>query len=215
MAYLGKIILGAGIGVLAIAAAPFTGGGSVVGGVTLASSLAGAGTIVAASSAAVAGAAVGAAVESVNEDAEINRTKTAKEASFEDGMKEGITLSAEEIKKHTDFYLATTALSYYVARCDGELHANEEAEIAMDLDAIFKNADIPNAVKRKIEDIKNNPRLSFTQVTTYLDQVSLKTLRKLANDVTEIIEADQIITPEEKAAQAEFEAYLTLREAHE
>lgn len=215
MAYLGKIILGAGIGVLAVAAAPFTGGGSVAGGISLAASLAGTGTVVAAAGTAVVGATAGAFAESVNEDLEFERIKKAKETSYEDGTKEGLYLSVEEIKKRDDFCFATTALSYYVARCDGTIHPLEEAEIAMDLDAIFKNADLPNAVQSKIEEIKNNKYITFEDVKNYLDKVSIKTLRKLATDVAEIIEADEIINAEELAAQAEFEAYLQWREAHE
>ncbi len=44
----GKILAGAAVGVGAVAAAPFTGGGSLLGAATLASSLAGAGTVAAA-----------------------------------------------------------------------------------------------------------------------------------------------------------------------
>lgn len=43
MGYLGKALIGAVVGVGAIAAAPFTGGGSLFAGATLMSSLAGAG----------------------------------------------------------------------------------------------------------------------------------------------------------------------------
>ena len=54
-----KAILGAVIGVGAVAAAPFTGGGSVLGAATLAGSLSGIGTCIAAAAAAAAGAALG------------------------------------------------------------------------------------------------------------------------------------------------------------
>lgn len=52
------IILGAALGVGAIAAAPFTGGGSVLGAATLAASLSGFGTGLAAATAGLVGAAV-------------------------------------------------------------------------------------------------------------------------------------------------------------
>ena len=63
MGYL-KIVGGAVIGVSAIAAAPFTGGGSVLAATGLLGSLAGAGTIAVATGAAAAGAAVGGALTS-------------------------------------------------------------------------------------------------------------------------------------------------------
>ncbi len=56
--HMDRIILGAALGVGAIAAAPFTGGGSVLGAATLASSLSGIGTGLAAATAGVVGAAV-------------------------------------------------------------------------------------------------------------------------------------------------------------
>ena len=53
-----RIILGAVLGVGAVAAAPFTGGGSVLGAATLAGSLSGFGTGLAAATAGVVGAAL-------------------------------------------------------------------------------------------------------------------------------------------------------------
>lgn len=53
-----RIILGAILGVGAVAAAPFTGGGSVLGAATLAGSLSGLGTGLAAATAGVVGAAL-------------------------------------------------------------------------------------------------------------------------------------------------------------
>ena len=57
-----KILAGAAIGVGAVAAAPFTGGGSVLGAATLVASLSGAGTAAAAVGAGVVGGAVGASI---------------------------------------------------------------------------------------------------------------------------------------------------------
>lgn len=53
-----RMLLGAVLGIGAIAAAPFTGGGSVLGAATLAGSLSGVGTGLAAATAGVVGAAV-------------------------------------------------------------------------------------------------------------------------------------------------------------
>lgn len=56
--HVGHMLLGALLGVGAVAAAPFTGGGSVLGAATLASSLSGLGTGLAAATAGTVGAAV-------------------------------------------------------------------------------------------------------------------------------------------------------------
>lgn len=63
---IGKILGFAALGVGAIAAAPFTGGGSILGAVTLASSLAGAGVL--ATGAGVVGAGVGMAFSKKEQD---------------------------------------------------------------------------------------------------------------------------------------------------
>ena len=55
---LGHVLMGAVIGVGAVAAAPFTGGGSLLGAATLAGSLSGVGTGIAAATAGFVGAAV-------------------------------------------------------------------------------------------------------------------------------------------------------------
>ena len=54
----GRIILGTAIGIGAVAALPFTGGGSVLGAATLASSLSGVGTGILATAAGFVGAAL-------------------------------------------------------------------------------------------------------------------------------------------------------------
>lgn len=213
MGYLAKAVTGAGIGIVAIAAAPFTGGGSILGGATLAASLTGAGAV--AAGAAGVGAVAGIAIEADREEQEIKYLKQEQEVSFGEGIKKGQTINAQEIAKHIDFYLATTALSYFVARCDGYISEEEEDEIAMDLDAISKNFDIPNSAKIKMAQIRNNINISWSEVESYLDKVSVQTLRKLANDVQEIIIADGNITNEELHTQQLFNNYIYNREINE
>ena len=54
--------------------------------------------------------------------------------SFEDGMKAGKYQAVDYIKKYANFCLAATALSYYFARCDGDISEEELLEIQFDLD---------------------------------------------------------------------------------
>lgn len=70
-----KILAGSTVGVGAVAAAPFTGGGSLLGGASLIASLSGAGTIAAAIGAGTVGGLVGAAVAEDDE----NKMEQAKE----------------------------------------------------------------------------------------------------------------------------------------
>lgn len=206
MGYAGKILVGAFVGVGAIAAAPFTGGGSILAGASLATSLLGAGGMAAAAS--IVGGATGATLQKVEDSLKEKDVRDAKTSSFEDGIKEGKKETVDEIMKFADFYLATTALSYYFARCDGEISKEEELEIEHDLDAIIKNIDIPDPVRQKLAEISTDEDMTFDDVKGYLNKVSIKTLCKLAKDVDEIISASGGICEAEKKAKQVFLDYL-------
>lgn len=194
------------MGVGAIAAAPFTGGGSILAGASLATSLLGAGGMAAAAS--IVGGATGATLQKVEDSLKEKDVRDAKTSSFEDGIKEGKKETVDEIMKFADFYLATTALSYYFARCDGEISKEEELEIEHDLDAIIKNIDIPDPVRQKLAEISTDEDMTFDDVKGYLNKVSIKTLCKLAKDVDEIISASGGICEAEKKAKQVFLDYL-------
>lgn len=138
--------------------------------------------------------------------------RNAKTSSFEDGLKEGKKETVDEIMKFADFYLATTALSYYFARCDGKISEEEELEIEHDLDAIIKNIDIPAPVRQKLVEISTDENMTFDDVKMYLNKVSIETLRILEKDVDEIISASGGICEAEKIARQVFVDYLEGRE---
>ena len=213
MGYLSKGLLGAAIGVAAVAAAPFTGGGSLLGGASIIASLAGAGVV--AGVAGVAGAAGGAVVQNFEDKKTEQKVKNAKAYSFMDGMNEGKACTVEQIKKFADFCMATTALSFYIARCDGSIDDEEMLELQFDLDAIKKNKDIPDAIKKELQNISLNDKITFTDVKSYFDEVSIDTLVELKSDIDEIIEANGEIAPEEEQAKNEFLEYLKDRKESE
>lgn len=204
MGYLGRALFGAALGIGAFAAAPFTGGGSIFAGASLAASLMGA------EAAAVGGAVLGAVSQGMD-DAEDERIRNAKESSYRDGLNEGRNLSVGEVKKFVDFCLATTALSYYMARCDGYISEEEEAELYADINAISKLKEIPLAAQNELKKISENKNINFYDVKKYLDEISVETLMELEKDVDEIIMADKKITPEEKEARNMFMNYLYKR----
>ncbi|NCC88575.1 MAG: hypothetical protein EOM05_12070 [Clostridia bacterium] len=176
---------------------------------TISASLAGAGGI--AAGAALAGGVAGAAIQKVENKGKEHVVKEAKAAAFRDGVKEGKIETVDEIKKFADFYLATTALSYFVARCDGNISKEEELEIEYDLNAIIKNVDVPEQVRNKLAEISANEHLSFEDVKVYLDPVSIETLEQLFIDVDEIIEASDGITNEEAEIKNLFIDYMKRR----
>lgn len=161
----GKILAGVAVGVGAVAAAPFTGGGSLVGGATLLSSLAGAGTIAAATGAGLTGAAVGAAMADSEEKEKENlkdegRAEGKAEALVEMSKLENTLVSAlKKLKSHDEHFkaiIALEAVGVSCAACDGDFSENEKEEIGEFVKGMLAQS-IPDDVKNKIQTIYDNP----------------------------------------------------------
>jgi hypothetical protein len=161
----GKILAGVAVGVGAVAAAPFTGGGSLVGGATLLSSLAGAGTIAAATGAGLTGAAVGAAMADSEEKEKENIKDTGRaegkaEALVEMSKLEEKLISALGVLKSYDEHfkaiIALEAVGASCAACDGDFSDNEKEEIGEFVKGMLSQS-IPEDVKNKIQSIYDNP----------------------------------------------------------
>ncbi len=135
----------------------------------------------------------------------------AKMRSFEDGVKEGKIETVDYIKKYANFCLAATALSFFFARCDGDISDEELLEIQFDLDSIAKNRDLPQEIRNKLAEISLNRELEFGEVARYLDGVGVETVLEFQKDVDEIIFADGVVTKEEKEAKEKFDKYLRKR----
>jgi hypothetical protein len=161
----GKILTGVAVGVGAVAAAPFTGGGSLLGGASLIASLSGAGTIAAAVGAGALGGVVGAAVA----DSDENELKQAKEQGRADGKAENalqidkllntLFQALEKIKSHDEHFkaiIAMEAVGVSCAACDGDFSDNEREEIGEFVKGMIAQS-LPKDVKEKIQDIYDNP----------------------------------------------------------
>ena len=189
MGMLGKVVGGAAVEMLGVAAAPVTGGVSLF----------------------VAGVVLGTAMNKDKKDKHIDEIKQAKERAFKDGVKEGKSRTVEEIQKFVNFYLATTALSYFAARCDGSISEEEKLEIDFDLDAIRKNCNIADGIKNKMIEISKNENLTWEEVVSYLDKVGIDTLERLGQDINEIITASDGVLPQEEKVRQDFDFYLNKR----
>ena len=110
-----KILGGVAIGVGAVAAAPFTGGGSVLAGATALSSLAGAGTIAAAVGAGAVGAGVGAKMAYDEEqEKEEERKKQAEQNLRLQKMEEALKDAEPQLKEQEDYFnLLWEGVSFY------------------------------------------------------------------------------------------------------
>ena len=152
----------------AVAAAPFTGGGSLLAaGVSLGSSLAGAGTVAAAVGAGVVGAAAGAGL-----------SESDKTQAYGEGHRKGVAESKAEyninlkkleeklkqvlgaIKRREEFFdavLAMMAVGVSAANCDGEVHDEERKSIELFVAGIGAANLLPEGVKTEMNNIYSAP----------------------------------------------------------
>lgn len=160
----GKVLAGVAIGVGAVAAAPFTGGGSLLGAATLGASLSGAGTIAAASGAGLAGAAAGKALSTKEErERRSEREHHEKSKAGYDvrlaALEKSLIEFGQAMKENDSYFrgiIALEAVAVACAVCDGDFSETERLEIAEFVRGM-QAQNIPDAVKVKIEEIYNNP----------------------------------------------------------
>jgi len=158
-----KVLGGVAVGVGAVAAAPFTGGGSILGAATLASSLAGAGAV--AAGAGAVGAAAGVALS--NSDSEEDKIRVAKE----EGRQEAIAENALEMEKfraeleemladtskREQFIVTAFAVGICAANADGEICEDEREELDVLVTGIGTSDKLSQTTKQQIKEFIDNP----------------------------------------------------------
>lgn len=186
----GKILGLAALGVGAVAAAPFTGGGSILGAATLAGSLAGAGTIAAAVGAGAAGAAAGYAMSRNEEEEKAkNNNEIAKLKKQLEEMKKLLNVLTSD-NEYFNFIIAATALGLSAANADGNISEEELADIKAFVGGIG-NTQYPQHVKDKLEELeKNVPNLAT--VMKYIEKVPPESLESLEELIEVVIWSDGI-----------------------
>ena len=158
----GKVMLGASVGVAAVAAAPFTGGGSLLAGASLAGSLAGAGA--AAGAAAVAGGVV---ANKLSDDSKV------REAAYREGVKDTKAQHQLELEhrrksleaalhglkgaaEHYNAIIAMHAVAVATANCDGVICDKERENIELFIAGISVSS-IPVEVTAKLKSLYDSP----------------------------------------------------------
>jgi len=152
----GKIIGGALLGVGAIAAAPFTGGGSLfAAGVSLSAAL-GSGATVAAISAGFAGGTAGAVIAKKEKK---DRQKENKN-HFIEGVKSGAIKTKEKFstilktqKERDQLMLLAIKMGVYVSKIDGKIDDKELEELNKLSLFIEQNPSTPKVVKKEVKQI--------------------------------------------------------------
>ena len=211
---LGYAVGGAVLGVGAIAAAPFTGGGSILGAATLVSSLAGAGTIAAAAgtAAAVGGAAAYAAKK---EDEEDNKKKEdlanlqKKAEKLEENLKKAIQQFKGDIE-YFNFIIGATALGISMANANGVIVPEEIKEIEEFVGGIA-NSSYPLHVKETITNLYNE-KPNFNTAMSYLERIDPLNYPSLRNLIELVALADGILHEKQKAFLKAFDNQIALIE---
>lgn len=196
-----KVLGGAAIGVGAIAAAPFTGGGSLLGAATLAGSLAGTATVAAAVGAGVAGAAVGASFDGDDDAEKRGEDKATAKYEAKYNKIESAFKDAEKRLNDTDDYfnllIAMEAVGLACAACDGEVSEEERVEIDEFISGVMSSS-LPTHIKTKIDGIANNPP-NITTAYEYASKVSPESMGLFEEIIDVVMHADDYVHENEKA----------------
>lgn len=160
----GKVMLGASVGVAAVAAAPFTGGGSLLAGATLASSLAGAGAVAAAGTAAVAGGVIANKLgddSKVREEAYREGVKVTKAQHQQelDHLQKNLEAALNGLKGAAEHYkaiIAMHAVAVATANCDGSICERERENIELFISGVSASS-IPAEVTAKRQSLYDTP----------------------------------------------------------
>ena len=208
--YLGYGLAGGILGVAAVAAAPFTAGGSLLGAATLATSLAGAGAVAAGTATVVGGAGI---LLARNEEEE-NKNKDEKIA----GLRKKAEKLEEEIKRvifqfqgdkeYFNYIIASTAIGIAIANADGEISNDELIEINEFVGGIA-SSNYPQHIVYTITQLKDNPP-SFNEAMKYLEKVNVSNYKSIRSLIELVIEADGIIHEKEKAFLEAFDSSIKM-----
>lgn len=209
---IGKILGFAALGIGAVAAAPFTGGGSLFGAASLAVSLAGAGAV--AAGAGAVGAAAGYAMSRKEEEEEAAKDKKIAESNkkadkFEEGFKKAIEQFQGD-KEYFNYIIGATALGISMANADGEISPEEAQEIEEFVGGIA-SSNYPAHVKEAIENLYE-VKPNFNTAMTYLEKINPSNYESLKILLELIVMADGIRHEKEEAFLRAFDIQIAMVE---
>lgn len=199
----GQILGMAALGVGAVAAAPFTGGGSILAATGAAASLAGAGA--AAAGAGAVGAGIGAVMSKKEEEEEEGKRREIAKANQE---AEKATKIVNETKEHYQLITALTALGVSMANVDGEI-SSEEMEELNEFVGGLASQKYPQNIIDNINGIVANPP-SFNEAMAHLQNVSSVEYPEIRNILVAVMESDGEIHPKEKAFLSAYDSHIEM-----
>lgn len=196
----GKVLGLAALGVGAVAAAPFTGGGSLLGAATIAGSLGTAGAVAGAVGAGAAGAYAGKKLSDMDEEEKrVQETKIAEYNQKAQKSEEAL----KEHEKHTNMILALSALGCAMANADGDISPEEIIELNEFVGGISSQG-YPTHIVKQIEDMISNPP-TFNEAMAHLSKVDSIEYPELRNFLVMIMESDDVAHKKEEAFLQAFD----------
>lgn len=105
--------------------------------------------------------------------------------------------------------IATVAVLYYFARCDGKISEKEKAFIVNSISQFTEKINASQKTFDEIEKIENAEKMNFFELRKYLDTVDVSVLEELSSQIRKNMNV--FPTQEEKKAVQEFENYASMR----
>lgn len=134
-----------------------------------------------------------------------------KEKSYKKGVEDGVKITEDYFDNSLiNPLLAQIAVAYYIARSDGNISNKEQEIIDKETGNIMKIA-LPKVVVNEIKFIVENKKISFDQVSNYLDCVDTKEVESLLDYAQEIAIANNKISKSEEYALNKIVEYLDNR----
>jgi hypothetical protein len=206
---MGKILGFATLGVLAVAAAPFTGGGSLLGAATLAGSLAGAGAL--AAGAGVVGAGVGKVLSDMDDEEE--EAKHAEQKIKADKLEQDLKRAIEQFGSDTEYFnfiIGMSAMGIAMANADGEIAPEEKQELEEFIGGVA-SSNYPAHVKESIKNLYEN-KPNFNTAMTYLKKINPSNYGTIRDMLELVMWADGIEDPRETAFLSAFDSSISMIE---
>jgi hypothetical protein len=211
---IGKILAyatgGLVVGVAAVAAAPFTGGGSILGVTTLATSLAGTAAVAGAATAGVAGASAGFyAARREDEESENLKTELSKQAIKVDELTNKVMKASETFqgdREYFNYIIGLTAIGLAMANVDGNIADEELCEIQEFIGGIA-NSNYPEWVKNAIDYLGENPPNLMTAMQ-YIAKINPSNYDSIRALMELVMLADGVEHPREIAFMQAFETQI-------
>lgn len=148
----------------------------------------------------------------VKENSPAALLKKARIEGFRNGIDQGAYLTGQ---KKYNFYYAYLATLVYFLRLDDSYSEEYQDWLAGELKHLRLQGGIPEEVKEKLYEIEQNEDISFADLETYLDLVSIVELDSISENVVQAVELDGIVTEEEQKAQQQLLEYFSRRMADE